>query len=355
MRWDRFHLASEKRGRNGLLIYRKFVNNATDEEIKAHIYRPQLTLYERSRETIFKVQFSAQKIIFRNSLEEIDEDYFEKVLDALKKSLSEMDVSIEKEILKYGKTMAIHPAKNIPITGGFTARGIIRDFSKVNLTEKMELNEKVFRNTGHGIQFRAETHALTFYDKNKDLEKSEKKAYDTDQTIQQQVLFAYMQQKRKPEVLRMEVRLNDKQKMNSVLQKLGFPKNPTFADIFKREVCQKILLDYFSTYIDPNLFIFENVIDDPQEILAGILRKNKRMTVARAMNLVALKLCCKAEGGVRGLRGIIEARSSQRKWQRTSKDIKTLNRRIPLKSCHSYIKEIKQAIQKFKPYKPETS
>jgi hypothetical protein len=218
----------------------------------------------------------------------------------------------------------------------------------------MDLANTQFRNGGHGIQFRAETHTLTFYDKNKDLEKSDKKAYDDHQKMPQPSLFAYMDQKKKPEVLRMEVRLTDRQKMNSVLKKLGFGINPTFSDIFRNDVCQKILLDYFQTYIEPNLFIFD-FEDSPQSILKNILRKNKTIKIDEAMKLTTLKVLCKDKDGIKGLRSIVEPRAGQRKWQRIAPKIKTLNQKIGIKSCHDYIRQIKQSLQKFKPYKPKVA
>ena len=201
------------------------------------------------------------------------------------------------------------------------------------------------------MQFYAESHALTFYDKNKDLEKSEKKAYSDDQKIQQANMLDFMKEKRKPEVLRMEARLCEKAKMNSVLQKLGFAKDPTFSDIFKKDVCKKILLDYFATFIEPSFFVF-TLDDTPQGILKGILRKYPKMKIGEAMKLASLKVFCKDEGGVRGLRRIIEGRASEREWQRTAVKLKTLNRRIPLKSCYGYIEEIKKNLASFGPYSP---
>lgn len=351
---ERFMLAGTKRGKNGIIIYRKYVNNATPEEIEKDIYRPCLTQYERFGERPLNIQFSAQKVLYSNSLQELEEAQFEELLNALQRSLFEMGVSIEMETLRYAKVMSFHPAKNIPITGGYLVQGIIKDFTKINLTGKMDLNRKEFENGGHGVQFYSKSHALTFYDKIKDLEKSDRKSYDTDQKLQQNTLFDFLQHKGKLEVLRMEVRLSEKVKMNSVLQKIGYAKNPTFIDIFKREIWQKVLLDYFQTYIEPNLFIFE-ITDDPQRILQNTLRRNPKMKTAQAMKLVALKMFCKADGGVRGLRSIIEPRAGERRWQRVTADIKTLNRRIPLKSCYGYIKEIKQTLQKFKPYKLEIS
>ncbi len=350
---ERFHLVSSKPNQNGIIVCRTYANNATPAEKKALIYRPRLTLVDQlGREQHLKIEFSAQTILFGNCLREVSESDFEDELNILQKSVFEMGVSIQKEFLRCAVVSAFHPAKNILITGGYSTSGIIRDFTKVNLTEKMEINHKDFKNGGHGVQFRAESHALTFYDKIKDLEKSDKNAYSSDQKVQQANLFDFMQQKRKPEVMRMEARLCQKPRMNSVLKQLGFGINPTFADIFKEEVCRKILLHYFETYIEPSFFVF-TLDDTPQGILRSIRRKNPRMKIGEVMKLAAFKIFCRDDGGVRGFRRIVEETASKREWQRISAKLKTLNRRIPLKSCYGYIKQIKQSLQKFKPYNPK--
>ncbi len=348
----RFSLVSSPKN-NGVVVCRVYANNATLQEKKANIYRPRLTLVEQlGRGQHLNIEFSAQTLLFKNCLQEVVEGNFQDELAALNQSLFEMDVSTERDFLQCADATTFHPSKNMLITGGYLATGIARDFTKVNITEKMEIDHKDFKNGGHGVQFYAETHALTFYDKIKDLEEREGKAYSTEQKIQQESLFEFRQQKRKPEVLRMEVRLCEKNKINSVLRGLGFAPNPTFADIFKKDVCQKILLNYFATYIEPSFFVF-TLDDTPQGILSGILRKNPKMKIGEARELAALKILCRDEGGARGLRRIVESRASGREWQRIAVKLKTLNRKIPLKSCYGYIKQIKQALQKFKPYKPE--
>lgn len=350
---ERFHLVTSTPNPYGRIVCRTYANNATPAEQKDRIYRPRLTLIDQlGREKFLKIEFSAQTILFGNCLQEVNDSNFEDELYVLKNSISDMGISTNREILEFAEITTFHPAKNIPITGGYFALDIVRDFAKVNITEKMEIDHKDFKNGGHGVQFYAKSHALTLYDKIKDLEKNEGKAYSSDQKIQQARLFDFMQQKIKPQVLRMEVRLCEKPKMNSVLENLGFQKNPTFSDIFKKDLCQKILLDYFENYIEPSFFVF-TLDDTPQGILRSVLRKNPKMKIGEAMRFAALKIFCKDDGGARGLRRIIEGRASEREWQRIAVKLKTLNRRIPLKSCYGYIKQIKQSLQSFKPYKPE--
>lgn len=351
-KWERW--ASEKKKFNkGIQVCTIYINNATPAEDRLNIYRPRLTrIDQRGRGEIMKIEFSVQIILFGHTLQEATENDFERVLDALQKSLLEMGVSTSKLSLRQALVVNLQPAKNIPISGSYFVSQIIRDMAKIVITEKMEITTKNYENGGHGVQFYSKSNALTFYDKVKDLEKNDKDSYSHDQKIQQDGLFPFMRQKRKPEILRMEARLCEPVKLNSTMKKLGFEQKPTFADVFKDEVCKNILLDYFDRFIEPNRFIF-TLDDTPLGMLQSILGKNKRMSFNTAKNLVMLKIFCKEEGGARAFRRIVERRASLRTWQRIAPKLKTLNREIPLQSCYGYIGEIKKALQDFKPYELE--
>ena len=361
--WGRFKILDDDKFRPSTKIlhmvgvgYMAFYNNTTAAEKKAGIYRPNLTLYKRGPTYELKIQFSAPKLLFKNNLEELVEGQFEDVLGALQKSLRGAGVSVEKEILRHTYVASFHPSKNIQITGGYLATDIVGQIAKMCVTGKLDIDTKDFRNGGHGVQLRAETHALTFYSKNEDLKKGDGNSFDLEknQKMQRESLFEFLNQKRLPEILRMEARLCDRTKMKSVLKQIGFPIEPTFFAIFKADICRAVLLYYFETYIEPNFFIFD-YDDGPQAILKGIVRKNKKMKLGKAMKLGYIKALCKDKDGARGLKNFIEPAFGRREWQRIASEIKTLNHKILLKSCYSYIKEIKQGLQKFKPYKPEVA
>ncbi len=345
---ENFAFTSSKR-KGSYIIYDKFVNNPTKEDKRLGIYKPCLTIFQRGLDAELKIQFSAAKVVYKNNLQEITEADFKKVIENLQKLVADMGVEVSKEVLEKAEVWAFHPSKNILITGGYIVLDILKDFAKVNLTEKMEFDFKDYRNGGHCLQFRAETHALVFYDKVLDLEKSEKKSYSKDQEVQKQSLFDFMEGKTKPEILRMEARLCDRRKMKTILVKLGFAKNPILSDIFKKEVCQKVLLYYFETYVEPSLFIFDYE-STPQKILKTLFKNNPNTRPATALLLTGLKLICKDKGGVRDLRRILGKRASKRSWDRIAVKIKILNKTATIENCQDYIKQIKSALQQFKPY-----
>ncbi len=72
---------------------------------------------------------------------------------------------------------------------------------------------------------------------------------DKDQNSLQLSLFDTLIVKENKEILRIEARLTKKVKMNAILKSLGLSENPTFKDVFKKDLCQKILLNYWDVLI----------------------------------------------------------------------------------------------------------
>lgn len=328
--------------------YAKFVNNPTTADKNSGIYKPKLTIYKRGIEATLRIEASAGKIINNNNLLEITENDFGKQLKMLQEKVLSMGVRVALSVLEKGIVAGFHPSKNILITGGYLAMSVITELAKVNLTEKMDLSQTKFRNSGHGLQYYAKSHSLVFYDKNYDLTKSENRAFDSDQRMQRMSLFDYLIKKERPEILRMEARLSEKPKMNSVLAELGYKINPIFSDIFKTAVCKDILQYYFNTYVLPSLFVFDLDIN-PQSLLKRVYKKYPKIRPNAALSLVALQLLCK-DDGVRNLRKIIEPMSSLRNWQRIAVQIKSLNELASLNTSHTFIKDIQQSLQRFEPY-----
>lgn len=325
------------------------------------IYRPRLTGIKRgvgkSRWISFvKIEFSVPKLIFNNNLEEVSEKDFPKIVDLLYDRLIEAGCIISKQDLRTATVTAFHPSKNIILNDGYTASLVGKELSKINLNKKFDLQKTSFRNEGQSLQGYTTAHSVVFYDKIADLSQKKKRAIDKDQTSLQLSLFVDIKKSRPElEVLRFEVRLSQKQKLNSVLQNLGFNKDPTFTDVFKKDVCQKIVRHYWDTLVKgENLFLFE-MDTGPKQALKGILKKNRGIKPKEAIYLVGLDALCRDEGGIRELRQIIEPHLNQRSWYRISDGIKKLNRRVTsTKSVHGWVKQIETSITKFQPLRNAT-
>lgn len=338
-----------------------WIKNTSKEEVKKGLSFIKLTGYirnsseNRTSPKMVNIEFSVPKLLYGNNLDEVEEKDFPIVIDTLHRRLFEMGERTEKADLENAVISAFHPSKNIMLSDRYTAYGVIKELGKINLTKKLELTKVNFKNDGNAIQMYAINHSIVYYDKIADLNQNKKKAVDQDQTPQQFSLFEEIKKSQPSlEILRMEVRLSKKTKINSVMEKLDFQKNPVFKDVFKKDVCQKIVRWYWDSIIKgENLFLFE-LSNNPKQLYKNILRRNEKMKVKQAMYMVGLSMLCKDDGGIRELRDISEKRITQRNWYCISNDIKLLNKLADKKALHSWVKQVENAISDFEPYRTRT-
>ncbi|MDA1169323.1 MAG: hypothetical protein O3A36_03225 [bacterium] len=330
----------------------KCVNNPTATDKKEGLYKPRMTLMKRMTrkgdEIPLKIEFSVAKMIYGNNVDEVEEKDFERVIDNLHEAMKEMGVLVQHEDLRNAKVSAFHPSKNVELTNGYTSSFVITELHKIDVSKKMDLNRDSFRNSGHSLQFYTNSHSLVVYDKVQDLKKPDKRAMDEDQNSLQLSLFDTLNKEEKKEILRIEVRLAKKVKMNAILKSLKMKENPTFKDVFKKEVCQKILLNYWNELIaGKNLFLFD-AESNPKKTLDAIFKSKPKIKPKDALYLVGLRVLSKE--GIRDTRAVIERYATSRTWYRIAEDLKFLDG-ISRKTYHGWLKEIGSSIEKFEPYK----
>lgn len=343
--------------------YDRACNNPTKEESKWDYY-PRMTLFRRPSKMglhiSLRIEFSVPKLLFQNNLDEVEESDFEEAIQKLRAKLLEKGVFIQLEELKEATVSGFHASKNIELNGYITATMAIKELSKIQLTKRLDLTKTDFRNGGHSLQYYSKSHSLVFYDKIADMGKDEKRSIDHDMKGNQKSLFCQINEWRRKtdiEILKMEVRLSQKRKMNMMLEKIGFSKNPTFRDIFRKEVCQKVLLEYWNTLVqEKNLHLFQqskSKKDDFLEISDYISNNNGKPR--KAVALYAIKDFCKSEG-VELFRQIIEDKFGKNSWNGISKSLKELNE-IALKnnavSSELCLKDIEEALKKFEVFRKE--
>lgn len=333
-----------------------FVNNPTVSDKKAGLYLPRLTIRKRGHQGVFttdlKIEFSVPKLLFKNNLEEVIESDFLQIQSKLQLGLLHMGVSVFENDLKNAVVSVFHPSKNIPLTNGSTASFVIKELAKINLTKKLDLSKTSFRNDGKALQFYSNSHSIVFYDKISDLNQPKGRAIDKDQTSDQLSLFNELSnQFAILEVLRFEVRLSKKQKMISILKALNLKSDPKFCDLFANQVCQKVLLHYWSDFIaSRNEFLFSS-ISKPIHSLKSIISANSKINSKHALYLLGLGLIYK-DGGARELRQLIESSYSNRTWQRISKDIDRLSQYSQASEFkQDYFRDITRELNEMTPYK----
>lgn len=330
-------------------FFEKYVKNQTARQKQDGIYRPRISLIKRGLTEVLKIEFSIPKLIYGNNVDEVKEEDFNNILEKLKERLKDFNVAIEIDTLKNSQVSAFHPSKNILLSNQYTAKGVIKELSKINLTRKMELTKQTFTNEGESLQMYSNAHSFVIYDKIADIRKPKGRAIDKERTIQQISLFKELHNQE--EILRFEVRLSKKVKMNSVLMKLGYKKNPTFQEIFKKETCQKIVEMYWKDLIlNENLFLF-SLSNGHQETLKRMIKKHPETKPKQMIYFIGLKELCKGAEGIKDFRRILEYNSSNRTWQRISEDIKILNNLYSISDCHNWVSQIESQIDEFEALK----
>mgnify|MGYP001568367470 CR=1 FL=1 len=333
----------------------KCVNNPTATDKKEGTYRPRMTLMKRmtknGSEVPLKVEFSVAKMLHGNNVDEVQESDFEAVVRALGIAMDEMGVFVRSGAIKRASVSAFHPSKNIELSGGYTSSFVITELHKINVSKTMDLNRDSFRNSGHSLQFYTNSHSLVVYDKAQDLKKPAKRAMDKDQNSLQTSLFDVLVKRNKKEILRIEARLAKRVKLNATLKNLGYKENPTFRDVFRKTLCQKVLQNYWTELIaNKNLFVFD-VETNPKKTLERVVKNKPSIKPKDAIYLVGLQVLSKES--IRDARAIVERHATTRTWYRIAEDLDFLNR-ISAKSYHGWVKQVADALEECVPYKLST-
>lgn len=349
--YQRFKTTPEELN-NPYVGFKQFFNNPTAAEKLKGTY-PRTTLNKRKLENgivrPLRMEISLPKLLWNTNLYELLESHFTAILARLSARMAEMGVYILPKDLAEAEVVAFHVSRNIVLTGGYTATLAIKELAKVNLNEKLDLEKTSFRNDGSALQYYSRIHSLVFYDKINDMGKPPKRAVDKEQTPKQLALFKEIRAKKVPlEVLRMEVRLTDARKMAAVLGSLSYKENPTFRDIFRQELWQAVLGQYWKyMVIEKAPYLFE-AVSSPSTIFEAILAKYPKKP-AQATRLTGLLMLYR-EKGVREFRQLLERHKVASYWPKASKDLKLADIPLLKKHPHGFIKDIEAALEDLTPF-----
>lgn len=328
------------------------VQNPTQSELKNGILKPRLTVTKRMNrdrnfEITLKIECSLPKLIFGNNFDELKDSDFDLVVSILKQKLKDMGVYLFEKNLVIAPVSAIHYSKNIALSDFSTPYTYLEMMSKVNINQRLDLNQTDFRNEGHSLKYRANSFEVVFYDKLKDLNKakvSEKRAEEKDNAIQLN-LFETLQIKKPFEVLRMEVRLNKKPKLKQILKKVGINQEPTFQLLFSKEIAQKVLIYYLNEIENgyPTLLLFDP--KDPKSFLSEFMLHNPKAGLKKAIQMLGLRVLLD-HVGIREFRELTK-RKSRQSWYNLNKEMRELN----YPQAVDTFSVLRNALTEFKPLK----
>jgi len=328
------------------------VQNPTKSDLKKGNYKPRLTVTKRMKkgkfEITLRIEFSIPKLLFGNNFDEVDETDFQTVILVLHDKLINMGVLVSHDNLSRADVSAVHFSKNILLTDFTTPSFILNELSKINLTQKLDINQTDYRNEGHCLKFHSNSFEIVFYDKLKDLNKaktSEKRAIEKDNFIQ----FDLFQENKhiKPfEVIRIEVRLNNRTKLKQIFKKIEIQNELTFSSIFHKPLSQKVLLHFFDQIeSDYSLLVYKPKTS--KDFLTDLKTANPNIKLRKLLQLFGLKTAIE-EMGIREFREITKLFGNNT-WYRIKKDYSLL--KMPLNINCNWIKSLKNALLDFQPLK----
>jgi len=338
-------------------VYDKFVKNPSPHDKQTGRYFPRLTGYRRKNgklewESTLKIEFSAPKLIYENNVDELRENQFEAVAEALRDRLSRMGVIITLENLKNAEVRAVHYSKNIELKNGYTSQYVISELGKINLNKRFDLTRARYMNDGQSLYAYTQAHSLVIYDKVADLIRGKKRSIDKEQTAKQMSLFEPLAKIEQPrEILRIEARLSQKQKLNSLFKQLGFAKDPTFKDVFSVKISKAVLLHYWDTMVAENsvaLFAYSLTTKD---LLKQVLLARKSAKGKTAIYLTGLLLLAREGSGLRELRTMLAKKTNDRTWYRLVANLREITADLSKLRPREWYDQIKREFKRYKPFR----
>jgi len=304
--------------------------NPTPNELKRGIYKPRLTVTKRINrdgnfEIPLKIEFSIPKLLYGNNFDELTDTDFPAIIQKLKAVLKEMGVYLFEKNLINAPVSSVHYSKNIALTDYTTPYTYLEQLTKLNINKRLDTNRTDFRNEGHSFKYRANSFEIVFYDKIKDLQQakmSEKRAEEKDNALQLG-LFDILTQRKPLEVLRVEIRLNKRQKISQLLKKVDKEVEPTFSNIFNQDTAKKVLLYYINEIEEAYPPLLNYQYDSPKKFFTGFLTINPKVKLTLALKMLGLRVLLD-EIGAREFREMTK-RYGNPVWYSLNKEMKNLS------------------------------
>lgn len=308
-------------------IYSK--QNPTKNELKMGNYKPRLTLTNRfnhtgNRELTMKIELSIPKLLYGNNFDELTNDDFGQSIELLHKKLAGMGVSTSLDCLSNAPVSAIHYSKNIPLKEGITPRYLINKIKQSNNKLFLDTNQSDYRNEGYSFKLHTNSYEVMFYDKIKDIKNaklSEKRAIEKENTIQLN-LFDKPHISKYFEVIRMEVRLNKRQKIKQLFRLLNIDSELTYKNLYSETISKNILIHYLDEIERNRLPLLDTEKKSVVNFLSDLVITNPGLSLKKIIRLFGIRQIF-AEVPMRELRVILN-KYGDRNWYRLISEAKNI-------------------------------
>ena len=129
----------------------------------------------------------------------------------------------------------------------------------------------------------------------------------------------------KPEVLRLEVRLENKKKLDTTFEKLGLETNPTFKQVFDSRKSCLVITHFWETLIKPEVAVVTDSSESFIALLQHLLRGKQGLKLNKGLKNAALVFIGRDTGGLSELKAMVLNLLSSRSWYSLNREIKEAN------------------------------
>ena len=329
------------------------VCNPTAAAKKEGKYQPRLTYVQRpSKQGTQKellIELSLPKLLYRNNFDELVPADFDRIVSILRTTLREMGVWVALDsYLAEADVRAIHYSKNIVFDDYISCSAVLTMLASADISRVYDVQRTDFRNGGHVLHVHTNSLDIALYDKIADLRQeriSPKRSQERDGYTQ----LSLLDEIDKPSplsVLRYEIRLNGKKKIETALAGVGYKDALSFRQLFSSDISKRLLQDHWLRFFE-NLPLIPLDAPTPDKLLANILQSESITRPAQAAAALGMNLLM-AGSDARYARSLFEDRFGKHVWSRV-KHLATPPRKVQYQS----ILRLNSAIQDFMPTRLE--
>ena len=257
-------------------------------------YLPKITIYEtlnKDRDEVLytlEAAFSVPKLLFGNSVQEVSENDFQKVVYAFRKALSNAGVEIESNSIATARVSQAHFCKNVLLPCDIRMQEVLAELKRTDISKAFDITEKEFKPGVQTLHIYSQTVERVFYDKVIHALRPKGKRKDKGRMERErEVIDRYGLQNR--EIFRYEYRLKKNQTLKrDVNAALGRPyQTPVlFKDLFEPSLCKTILLKSWHDLIQrpENQLALLGPTNDLTLLLHIMREAHKQSTTMHSMN-----------------------------------------------------------------------
>ncbi len=213
-------------------------------------YLPKIEVYEALNDDrneltyTLQARFSVPKLLYGNSVQEVNDNDLERVIYAFTKALTGAGIVVSSTTVANARVSQVDFCKNIILPRDIRMQEVLTELQRTDISKAIDMTQKEYKHGGRTLHIYSQTVERVFYDKVNDATRPKGKRKDKGHIERErEVIDRYGLANR--EIFRYEYRLKKnqavKQKVNAALRR-PYPTVVQLKDLFTPNLCKTILL-----------------------------------------------------------------------------------------------------------------